>query len=432
MTLLAFPLLAFLGVLVLTLRSIGLGLLGVFAVGYFNGVVRANYLSVYTTFMFDFALLGLYVGFLAGWPRETAEAFRNPAGRWVLLLAIWPVLLTLVPVNDFLVQLVALRATVWFLPALLVASRLRASGLVVIARGLAVLNLVALAGGIYVYRYGVEALYPRNAVTLIIYMSKDVGGFEYYRIPSFFLSAQAYGGAMLFSFPFLLDRVFGRGVGLLDRLLAAAGVAAAVGGILLCAARLPIVLFGVMMLIAWVVARLHLGIGALAVGLSAIGVVVAGTDERLQRATTLEDTEYVSERVQGSANASFVELMRDYPAGAGMGSSFGTSIPYFLADRAPVAIGLENEYSRILVDQGLVGLGLWLVFLGWHLHRPPPARLDVPWGLGIVFMYALVTTNWLTAFIGAGTLSSVPGSVLLLTQMGVLVRVREVTASPRS
>jgi hypothetical protein len=123
--------------------------------------------------------------------------------------------------------------------------------------------------------------------------------------------------------------------------------------------------------------------------------------------------------------------MRDYPAGAGMGSSAGTSIPYFLADRAPVAIGLENEYSRILVDQGVVGLALWLAFLIWLLHRPPPLRLDVPWGIGVVFMFSLVLSNWLTAFIGTGSLSAVPGSALLLTQMGVLARVREVAVGNR-
>ena len=119
-------------------------------------------------------------------------------------------------------------------------------------------------------------------------------------------------------------------------------------------------------------------------------MAVAADNERLQRADTLEDTEFVSERIRASANESFFELMVQYPAGAGMGSAFGTSIPYFLADPTPTAIGLENEYSRILVDQGLVGLGLWLAFLVWLLHRPPPFRLDVPWGLGVVFMYALV------------------------------------------
>jgi hypothetical protein len=423
------PFVTLLAVFALTLRSLGWGLLGVLAVGYFNGVVRANFMGVHTTFMFDAALLGLYLGFAAGWPREAVAAFRGPAGKWVLLLIAWPALLTVVPVNDILVQLVALRATVWFLPVLLVAARLGAADLNVISRGLAVLNVVALGGALYVYQYGVESLYPQNAVTQIIYQSKDVAGYEYYRIPSTFLSAHAYGGAMLFSLPFLLDRVFGRGAGVTDRSLAAAGVAAAIAGVLMCAARQPVVIFLAMMAIAWLLARLHLGIGLVAIALTVVGVGVATTSERLQRALTLEDTEFVSDRVRASANESFFELMAKYPVGAGMGSSVGTSIPYFLADRAPPAVGLENEYSRIMVDQGLVGLGLWIAFLVWLLYRPPPLRLDLAWGLGVVFMFALVATNWLTAFIGSGALSSVPGSVLLLTQMGVLVRVREVAAA---
>lgn len=426
-SLLYFPIVVMLVVLVLTFRSLGLGLLGVFAVGYFNGVIRANYLSIATTFMFDAALLGLYVGFLAGWSREAAAIFHGRAGQWTLALIGWPALLTLIPVNDYLVQLVALRATVWFLPVLLIASRLRSEDLVVIARGLAVLNLIALGGGLYIYQFGVESLYPENAVTQIIYRSNDVAGYQYHRVPSFFLSAHAYGGAMLVSLPFLLDRLIGRDVSLFDRALAAAGVVAAAGGILLCAARVPAVVCTIMLVVSWVVARFHPGLALMAVALIAASLAVAVSNERLQRAATLEDTELVSDRVRGSANASFLELMADYPAGAGMGSSYGTSIPYFLADRAPVAIGLENEYSRILVDQGLVGMSLWIAFIIWLLHRPPPLRLDVPWGYAVVFMFGLVLVNWSTAFIGAGILSSIPGSALLLTQMGILVRVREVS-----
>ncbi len=425
------PLLAFIATFAFALRSLGLGLVSVFAVGYVNGVVRANYMGVATTFMFDASLLGLYCGFVAGWPRQAAAVIRSRAGLWASALIAWPILLTLIPINDYLIQLVALRATVWFLPVFLIATRLRATDLALIARGLAVLNLMALAGGFYVYEYGVESLYPQNAVTRIIYMSKDVGGFDYYRIPSTFLSAHAYGGAMLLSLPFLLDRAFGNRVRWFDRSLAALGVMAAIIGILMCAARSPAIVFGVMMVIAWFVARLHPGLGVVAVGLMLAGIGIAATSERLQRATTLEDTEFVTDRVRASANESFFELMRDYPAGAGMGSSAGTSIPYFLADRAPVAIGLENEYSRILVDQGVVGLLLWLAFLIWLLHRPPPLRLDVPWGIGVVFMFSLVLSNWLTAFIGTGALSAVPGSALLLTQMGVLARVREVAVENR-
>lgn len=418
-----FPLAAFPAAALATYRSLGLGLVAVLAVGYVNGVVRANFLGVFTTFMFDAAVLGLYLGFLLR-PGRTRAGYGT-AGRFALLLVGWPALLSVIPVNDLLIQMVALRAAVWFVPVLLIATRLTAADLTVIARGLAVLNLCALAGGVYVYQNGVEALYPQNAVTQLIYTSKDVGGFEYHRVPSTFLNSHAYGGAMLFSLPFLLELAFGPGGRWPDRALAAAGVGAAAAGLLLCAARQPVAMFVLATAAAWTTTRFRPAIGLAAAVLVAAGLVVAGTDERLQRAATLDDTEAVSERIRGSANESFLELLIDYPLGAGMGSAVGTSIPYFLADRAPVAVGLENEYSHILVDQGWVGLVGWLVFLGWLFARPPAVRLDARWGLGVILMFALVLVNWATAFIGAGMLTSVPGAVLLLTQMGVLVRVRQ-------
>lgn len=426
-----FPIVAFLLVLACTLRSLGLGFVGVFAVGYFSGVIRANYLGAYTTFLFDFGLLGLYGGFFAGRPRDSAGVWGTPLGYWILVLIAWPAALVLIPINDYLVQLVALRATVWFLPAMLIASRLGAADLSLMARGLAILNLAALIAGVYIYFNGVESLYPENAVTQIIYMSNDVAGYQHHRVPSTFLSAHAYGGTMLFSLPFLLERLFGRGAGTVDRGLLTAGAIAAIGGILMCAARQPAVTFILSAIIVWGVSRFNMIIGAVALTLAALTVLYASTDERLQRITTLDNAEVVSDRVSSSANGSFFQLMADYPLGAGMGSSVGTSIPFFLIDRAPEAIGLENEYGRILVDQGLVGLGLWFGFLVWLLHRPPPLRLAAPWGLGAVLMFALCLTNWATAFIGTGTLSSIPSSVILLVQMGVLVQARTTAGIPR-
>src|SRR5512135_3707562 len=108
-----FLLVAFAGVLLATFRSLGWGFLAVLAVGYFNGVVRANFLSVYTTFMFDAAVLGLYLGFFIGQSRRAAGVWSGPAGPFVRFLIAWPTLLSFVPVNNFLVQLVALRGNVW-------------------------------------------------------------------------------------------------------------------------------------------------------------------------------------------------------------------------------------------------------------------------------------------------------------------------------
>ena len=52
-------------------------------------------------------------------------------------------------------------------------------------------------------------------------------------------------------------------------------------------------------------------------------------------------------------------------------SRSASSIPSFLADRAPPQIASENEYSRIQIEQGWVGLFAWLAFLGWLFMRPP-------------------------------------------------------------
>jgi len=426
----AFFLVAFAVVLLATFCSLGWGFLALVAVGYFNGVIRANFLGVFSTFMFDAAVFGLYLGFFLGKSRWAEGGGSGAAGRFVLFLIVWPSLLCMVPVNHFLVQCVALRATIWFLPVLLIATRLTTADLAVFARGLAVLNLVALAGGVYVFENGVEALYPKNVITQIIHLSKDVSELNYHRVPSTFLNAHAYGETMLMTLPFLLGRLVGLKVRIVERCLAVAGVVAAAGGMLMCGARSPLVMFTLTLAIAWLLSRFSLTLGLVGVVLVAGGLRFASTSERFQRASSLEDTDVVGNRLASSANASFLDLLGRYPLGAGMGSSWGTSIPYFLADVAPEPMGLENEYCRILVDQGWFGLGGWLAFLVWLFIRPPPARSAVPWRLGLVMMYSLALASWVSAFIGAGTLSSIPASVLLLTQMGVLVGVRARGAIP--
>jgi hypothetical protein len=405
-------------------RSLGAGLAVVAAVGYVSGAVRANFLGVFSAFMFDAAVLGLYLAFFLG-PHAPPPAFwRSPVAARVTGLVAWPGLLAvLVPINDPLIQLVAFRAAVWFLPMVLVAGRLGDRDLVVLARALAGLNLLALAVGAYEYNNGIQAVFPRNAVTEIMYRSQDVAG-GHHRIPATFINAHSYGGTMALSLPFLLGRLFDRRAGAVERAVMLAGVGAALGGVLLCAARQPVVMTVVTLLLMWALTGFSPKVGAGLGVLLAAGVYLALTDERFQRAGSLQDTKWVSGRVGNSANAGFFDLMLDYPLGAGMGSAVGTSIPFFLLDRAPKQIGLENEYCRIVVDQGWVGLGLWAAFLLFVYSQIPSVRAG-PWGLGAVAMYATTATAWATALIGTGLLTSVPGSVLMLLSMGLVARGRD-------
>ena len=314
----AFLVAAFAGVFLAMFRSLGWGIPRGVAVGYVSGAIRANYLGVFTAFMFDAAVFGLYLGFIFGLgkARWAAGGMSRTAVGFVLFLIAWPTFLCLVPVNHFLVQCVALRAAIWFLPVLLIATRLTTADLALLTRGLVVLNLVALAVGVYLYLYGIEVLYPVNAVTGIIYCSKDLGGStKYYRVPSLFLNAHVYGGTMLYTLPFLFDRLAGVKVRLVDRWLAVAGMVAAGGGLLMCGARYPLVVLGLTLLVAWVMTRLSLKIALLAAVLGWAGLSVARNDERLQRGTSLGDSESVSQRVAGSANEGFLEILIYYPFG---------------------------------------------------------------------------------------------------------------------
>src|SRR5207237_5308190 len=138
-------------------------------------------------------------------------------------------------------------------------------------------------------------------------------------------------------------------------------------GIFMCGARLPVVMLLALLLGLVLSAGLRLRpLLGVAVVASVVGYVVA-TTERLQRFTTLQDTDFVRERVSGSLQLSFLSALGRYPLGAGLGSAAGTSIPYFLLDRALPQIGLENEYARIALEQTLLGLALWVGFIVWTL-----------------------------------------------------------------
>jgi hypothetical protein len=323
-----------------------------------------------------------------------------------------------IPLQHPLIQLVGLRGAVLFLPMLVIGARLRADDLLAIARAAAILNVVAFAFAAAEWLFGIEPFFPHNAVTELIYRSNDVGASRMHRIPATFANAHAYAGTMLASLPLVIASVTHLTRSWIDRALAVPALAAALLGIFASGARTPVlvllVLGGALFLDPRVDSRARVGLVVLALALAA---TVIGS-ERLQRFTTVSDVAMVESRFRGS-NLGLADVIFSYPIGAGLGRAVGTSIPFFLTDLAEPQIGLENEFSRIIVDQGIIGAAVWILFVVWTIRRRAPLATG-EWVLPFRMMRWQIALAWMTALTGTGLLLSVPQSPLLLLQMGIL------------
>jgi hypothetical protein len=158
----------------------------------------------------------------------------------------------------------------------------------------------------------------------------------------------------------------------------------------------------------------------------ALGLIIAAagfvalTNDRLQRFRSLEDTSYVSERVAGSVNRSFIDVLVEYPLGNGLGGG-GTSIPHFLEGQLNRPVAVENEYARIALELGIPGLLLWLSFVFWILTRGFRSYPEDPWNGARRVTWVLLFINFAAAMIGVGMMTSIPGTMSLMMWCGWLV-----------
>jgi len=150
--------------------------------------VRARVHDGAVHFMFDMAVMGLYLERFGHWTPAQIERSRTVM-PWLTLLVGWPMLVFLIPQQHPLLQLVGLRAAIFFLPFIAIGARTEPRDLDDISRWLAWLNLAAFGFAIAEFFMGIESFFPRNAVTQIMYASTDVGGAHAHRIPSTFSSA---------------------------------------------------------------------------------------------------------------------------------------------------------------------------------------------------------------------------------------------------
>ena len=393
-------------------RSLGLGLVALFFWGYFFGIVRANLLSPFTYFVFDVAVLGFY---LSQKNLFSADRRSSALRMWCGLLMLWPVLLLAIPFQPFMVSLVGLRGSILFIPMILAGSRLRASDLRLLAFGFAVLNLVALGFAGAEYFLGLERFFPVNATTTMIYNSSDVEG-GFFRIPAIFSNAHLYGGTMAATVPYLIgawEDLKSR----IARWVILTGIAAAFLGVLLSATRLNFVVCSGLILVMFFNGRMAVRQRAIIVVLILIMAGVAMRNTRFQRFKSLSDTSTVEERISGSVNRNFLELLIEYPLGNGLGGG-GTSVPYFLAGQVRNPIGMENEYSRILCEQGIIGLAMWLGFVAWFLMRFKSVFAKGPWASCRRLIWCLSVLALGTGAIGLGMLTALPQTPMFLLGLG--------------
>lgn len=398
-------------------KSIVSGLVAVLGFGYTYGILRANLAQSASHFIFDAAVVGFCMAQLS----QTLNQIKHAKGRklilWFFVLMAWPLCLFLFPVQDRLIELVGLRGSIFLLPFLVMGARMTNEEMYRLAVWIAPLNLAAFAVAVAEFFFGIERFIPqRTGVTTIVYMSGDLAGYTAFRIPSMFTSSHAYGGTMVITLPLLVGAWSQRHKHKWVGNLLATGMVAAIVGVFMAAARTHAVVLFVLLVVTTLSGRLKIApqFGWLIL-LLGIGWVVS-KEERLQRFTSLSDTDAVSERIRGSVNERFSALAAKYPMGNGLGGG-GTSIPYFLQDRIRNPVGMESEYARIMLEQGIPGLCLWIVFLMWALLRRANPRSN-PWALGRLLAWFACVIYFFTGLIGVGLLTSIPQTCLLLLFTG--------------
>ncbi len=397
-------------------RSLVNGIISVLGFGYCFGIFRANFPDTASYFVFDSAVLGLYI---AQAQQITRQFFTQDAQRlkhWVVFLILWPILMFLVPMQDPLVQLVGLRGNMFLLPFILIGARLQSEDFYDIGLWMALFNLVAFGVGVAEFTFGLEHFYPQNPLTEIIYRSNDVGSSNAYRIPSIFSNAHSFGGMMVIALPWITGAWVQHHRKIWHKNVLLGGLIASMVGVFMSAARVHFLGLIVLVTVFTFSTRLRpiYRVGWLLV-LIIVGYVVA-SNPRMQRFTTLSDSEYVRGRFQGSVNVSLIDAVVEYPFGVGLGGG-GTSVPFFLLDRVNRPVMVESEIGRIHLELGIIGMTAWVAFVLWVFTRPRVQRSH-PWFIGIRMTWFSCLILILTGLIGIGLFTAIPSSCVLLMSIG--------------
>ena len=399
-------------------RSLVAGVTAVLAVGYVHGIIRANLFEVLAYFIFDFAVIGLYIALYTQRMEPEEQRKIRKIKPWLMLLILWPTFLLAFQYQEPLVQIVGLRAAVFFLPFLLIGARLDDHQVYRLSLSLAVLNLLAFAMAVVEFVVGVDTFFPRSHLTEIIYISTDAieGRLDVFRIPSTFSNSHSYAGTMVMTIPFLAGAWIQKHSRRWHGNLLLAALLCSILGVFMAASRINIVVLLLLLTVLPFAPRVK-AMARIAWVFAAIGLgIYIANEPRLQRVLTLKNTELVAERIEMGVNEDFVDLAMKFPFGNGLGGG-GTSMPYFLEQRVRNKNMMENEYAHIMLEQGIIGLAIWISFIGWSFTRRAIHRKE-RWYMGRRLAWLAGASYMIISFIGTGAFYAIPQSCLLLMSMG--------------
>ena len=216
--------------------------------------------------------------------------------------------------------------------------------------------------------------------------------------------------------PILIGAWAAAGISMRRRVLLLVAILAAMLGVFAAASRVHTVVLGVVVLATLFSGSIPLRTRAVVLAAVGIIAIVVLSQARLQRFTTLQDSKYVSQRIGGSVNANFFDLLLEHPLGNGLGGG-GTSLPFFLQNKVRDRVTMENEYARILLEQTCIGLCLWIAFIIWFISRrfSPTARM---WSLTEELGWVGAVSYFVTGLLGIGLLTSIPQTMLILICAG--------------
>ncbi len=412
-----------LSVFVLARRSPGHAMGVLLLVGANIGYIRAHYATSLTMFLFDIGCVSFYAGALLS-PQMRAR-LHNIGGalpHWFFWLCAWPALLLLVPTQPFLVRLVGFRDAIFYLPFLLVGYVLTPEDRRQLAKWLAVIVLLALGEAWLEVHFGLAALFPPIPVDFLILAAHDVhvGHHLTYRIPAFFVAAAVYGEFCVLSVPFLVAAVVDKQRSAKMRLLALLALTASLLGVLYCASRSDFLIMAGLLFTALLVARMPVHFKVMLALLALAGGLLMLRTPRFQRSLTLQNTAADQRRVQFSVNQSFIALLEKYPMGNGLGGG-GSNMPSFLQHAVRHRVTLENEYARIMLEQGIPGLILWCAFLLYFFLRGQPFKVRREKAANTL-AYACCAALILQAMLGLGLYETTPSAAFLFLLMGWLLQ----------